>query len=50
MRKNQVMMDVERYNGTVMHEATSNDLQLNAENMQRYIIGPTTLRLVLRIL
>ena len=33
-----------------MRVATSDDLQLSAKNMQMYISGPTTLKIVLRML
>jgi len=33
-----------------MPEATSDDLYLSTENMQKYIDGPTTLKTMLRML
>ena len=50
MRKNQVMLDVNKYIEQLMRKTTSDDLQLSAKNMQRYISGPATLKTVLHML
>ena len=50
MRKNQVMLEVKGYIEQLMCKATNDDLKLSTENMQKYIGGPTTLRIVLRVL
>lgn len=43
MKNNQVLLQVNRYINKAMHDATSDDLQLSGNNMQKYIGGPTTL-------
>jgi len=50
IKKNQVLLEVDKYMEQLMRKATNNDLQLSAENMQKYISGPTTLRKMFRIL
>ena len=50
MRKNQVMLDVEKYIEKLMRKATSDDLQLSKENMQKYIGGLATLKTLWHIL
>ena len=47
MRKNQVMLKVDMYIEQLMHKAASDDLQLSTKNMQKYIGGPTTVKIVL---
>lgn len=37
MRRNQVMLDVDKYIGQLMRVATNDDLQLSIDSMQRYI-------------
>lgn len=50
MRKNQVMLEVDRYIKQLMREATSDYLQLSVENMQKYLGGPATLKTMLCML
>jgi len=50
MKKNQFLLEVNMYMEQLMREANSDDLQLNTENMQKYISGPATLETMLRML
>lgn len=50
MRKNQVMLDVDKYIEKLMHVATSNDFHLIVENMQWYISDTATLKTILHML
>jgi len=50
LRKNQVMLDVDKYIKQLMCIATSDELQISIKNMKRYIIVPTTLKTVFCIL
>lgn len=50
MKKNQFLLEVNNYIEQLMWEATINDLQWSAENMQKYIGGPNTLKTMLGML
>jgi len=50
MKKNQVMLEVDRYIEQLMREATSDELQLSEEKMQKYIGGLATLDTMLHML
>lgn len=50
MSKNKFMPDVDNYIEHLMHVATSDDLQLSVENMQRYISGLATIKKMLCML
>lgn len=50
MRKNQVMLEFDGYTEQLMHEASSDDLQMSTKNMKKYIGGPAMLRIVLLML
>lgn len=50
MWKNQVMMDVDGHIEELMHKATSDDMHLSVENMQKYISGLATLRTMLHMI
>ena len=50
MRKNQVMLDVDKYIKKLMCISIGDDLQINTKNIQRYIGGPATLHTMLCML
>lgn len=50
IKKNQILLEFDKYIDKLMREATNDDLQLSRENMQKYIGGPATLRKIFRML
>ena len=48
--KNQVQLEIGRYMEQLRREATRDDLELNACNMQKYIGGPVKVNIILLML
>lgn len=50
MENNQVQLDIDRYMEQLRREATSDDLEMSANNMQKYIGVPAIVKAMLCML